>query len=120
LLCLLGDKLLRSSSRNCPPFLPLPIEMPEGCFGKAIVMKSNAQFQRFQVFDESVPIAPSASSSSRPSNAKVMSQLSHMTDMLQYMDQHMRLIETDVAQIKINVRTTLCNILPKDRRDEAP
>jgi len=67
-----------------------------------------------------VPLAPSASSSSGPSNVEVMSLMTQMNDTLQSMGQRMRLIETDVAQIKLNVWTTLCNILLEDRRDEVP
>jgi hypothetical protein len=71
--------------------------------------------QRFQVPNEFGSSAPSTSSSYGPSNAELMSQMTQMNDTLQSMDQRMRLIETDVAQIKLKVWTTLQNTLSEDR-----
>jgi hypothetical protein len=71
--------------------------------------------QRFQVPNEFGSSAPSTSSSYGPSNAELMSQMTQMNETLQSMDQRMRLIETDVAQIKLKVWTTLQNTLSEDR-----
>jgi hypothetical protein len=78
--------------------------------------------------DELAPSVPTASFSFvELSNAIVMSLLTQMNDQFismddrfLTMDQGMQLIEADVAQININVRNTLRNILPDDQRDQVP
>jgi hypothetical protein len=85
--------------------------------------------------DELASITPSASSSSTdPFNVAIMSLLTKMNDRLLSMDnrlismddlfltmdQCMYPLETNVAQIKLNVQNTLHNILPEDLRDQVP
>jgi hypothetical protein len=118
-------KILKKKLTFIPP--NEPVEMLEGCFGKATVLKSNAQLNRFQMPDDLASSAPSASSSTiGPFNAKVLCLLTQMNDWLismddrfLTMDQRMQLIETDVVQMKLNVLTTLRNILPEDQQDQA-
>lgn len=88
-----------------------PVEIPKGCSGKAAMMKSNAQLQRFHKVDEPTPPAPSTS---RPSDADLLLQLNHITKMLQSIDrcvecidQRVGIIETDMEQVPIHVQNTL-------------
>jgi len=115
-------KILKAKLPSIPP--SELVEIPEDCSGKAAVMKSNAQLQRFHMVDEPAPPAPSTS---RPSNANLLLQLNHITKMLQpidrcveCIDQRVGIIETDMEQVPIHVQTTLCIILPKDQRDQVP
>jgi hypothetical protein len=88
------------------------------------MLKSNAQLNRFQMPDDLASTALSASFSSAGSfNVEVMSLLTEMNnrlisvdDRFLTMDQRMQLIETDVVHIKLNVQTTLCNILQEDQQ----
>lgn len=90
-------KILQKKLSSIPP--SEPVEVPEGCFGKATVMKSNAQLQRFQVVNELAPLAPPAPSTSGSSNADVLFQLSHITEMLQSIDRRVERIYQRVESI---------------------
>jgi hypothetical protein len=141
----LVTKILKKKLTNIP--VNEPKDMPHEPFRKITVMKSNAQLHRLQAQDDLVPPAPSVASSSQaePSDNDVLSMLPQITDRLLSMDtrmtnqfqsidnrlisfddrfltidQRMQLLEANVAQIKINVRNTLCYILPEDQRDQVP
>jgi hypothetical protein len=91
------SKILKAKLPSIPP--TEPIEVPEGSFGKATVMKSNPQLRRFYVVDEPAPLAPPTSSSFRPSSADLLLQLNLITNMLQAQDLKLDSIDRYVEHI---------------------
>jgi hypothetical protein len=108
------------------------------------VLKSYAQFQRFQNLDELIPPAhakPSVASSSRsaPASNLIVNLLTrlgdHLTRGFQSVDDQFQALQTqvtkgfqsmltqlqelevEVAQIQINVRNTLRHLMPEDQQD---
>ena len=106
------------------------VEVLEGPFGKGMVMKSNAQLQRFQApRDQAPPIIPNpqATSSSGSSGSYISTHLNANIGLLQYqglvieaINKQLGDMEKDVEQVRTNLRTALRQILPEDQRDLVP